>query len=149
MRAVVQRVANASVSVDGQVLGQIGQGLLVFVGVQKGDSTTDVKFLADKVQGLRIFDDDNGFMNRSVVDVGASLLVVSQFTLLGDVRRGKRPSFSDAAPPADAQPLYADFCRQLAKSGLAVAEGRFQADMQVALLNDGPVTIMLDSRKLF
>jgi D-aminoacyl-tRNA deacylase len=149
MRAVVQRVTEASVSVDREVIGAISTGLLVLLGVEKADTQRDAQYLADKVVGLRVFDDEAGLMNLSVADVVGSVLVVSQFTLLGDVRRGKRPSFIDAAPPEIANSHYEGFCELLAASGIPIARGRFQADMQVHLVNDGPVTILLDSRKLF
>lgn len=149
MRAVVQRVAKASVQVSAECVGEIGQGLLVLLGVAEGDTERDVTYLADKTAGLRVFEDDQGHMNRSVSDVQGSVLVVSQFTLLGDVRKGKRPSFTAAAKPELANQLYQAYCARIATHGLEVEQGRFQADMQVALTNDGPVTILLDSRKLF
>ncbi|MDX2009446.1 MAG: D-aminoacyl-tRNA deacylase [Myxococcaceae bacterium] len=146
MRAVLQRVKEASVTVDGQVVGAIGQGLLVLLGVGKGDTEADVDFLVDKVPGLRIFEDEAGKMNRSLVDASKQLLAVSQFTLYADTRKGRRPSFVDAMPPDEAKRLYALFCERCRAVGLTVAEGVFAADMQVALVNDGPVTIVLDSR---
>lgn len=149
MRAVVQRVTQASVQVDGESVGQIQRGLLVLLGVEQGDTQADVDYLAKKTAGLRIFDDAAGTMNLSVGDVGGSLLVVSQFTLLGDVRRGKRPSFITAARPEQADCFYQDFCSAIRAAGLSVEQGVFRADMQVTLVNDGPVTILLDSRKLF
>ena len=149
MRAVIQRVSEASVVVEGQVVGSIGCGLLVFLGVEKGDTEKDLAYLLNKTTGLRVFPDEEGRMNLSVVDRGGSVLVISQFTLLGDVRRGKRPSFTQAALPEEADRLYQCFCEQLQHSGLSVARGVFQADMQVSLTNDGPVTILLDSRKTF
>lgn len=149
MRAVVQRVTSARVTVGERVAGEIGKGLLVFVGVADGDGPPDVHYTSAKVRDLRIFEDDLGKMNRSVVDVGGDLLVVSQFTLSGDARNGRRPSFASAASPQIARALYEDVVRELQDSGLRVATGEFQAMMQVALVNDGPVTILLDSRKTF
>ena len=149
MRAVVQRVSEASVKVDGQCVGSIGTGLVVLLGVDKGDSDQDADYIAEKIAGLRVFPDDQQRMNLSVVDVGGSVLMISQFTLLGDVRRGRRPSFTDAAEPEMADQLYEHCNRQLRLHGVTVATGIFRADMQVQLINDGPVTILLDSRKLF
>jgi D-tyrosyl-tRNA(Tyr) deacylase len=154
MRAVVQRVTHARVAVDGRVTGEIGRGLLVFVGVEHGDTATDVDYIAAKVRDLRVFDDEGDEtgrkrMNRSVVDVGGSVLVVSQFTLSGDVRRGRRPSFDGAAPPDIARQLYEEVVQRLRHSGLVVATGEFQAMMRVQLENDGPVTILIDSRRRF
>jgi D-tyrosyl-tRNA(Tyr) deacylase len=149
MRAVVQRVRNARVQVGDRVVGEIGPGLLVLVGVAAEDGPADVQYVAAKVRELRIFGDDAGRMNRSVEECGGAVLVVSQFTLVGDVRRGRRPSFDAAAPPAVAEALYEDLVRQLRAGGLTVATGEFQAQMAVELVNDGPVTILLDSRKLF
>src|SRR6266699_273107 len=148
MRALLQRVSRASVIVDEQVVGQIGQGLLVLLGVGKKDSEVQVKTLADKIVHLRIFGDDEGKMNRSVLDIGGEVLVVSQFTLYADMRRGRRPSFIEAAPPALAEPLVEQFKDALAAYGLTVADGIFGAYMQVELLNDGPVTIWMDSEEL-
>ena len=149
MRAVVQRVSRASVTVGGQVAGAIETGLVVFVGVAGGDGTADIDYTASKVLELRIFPDEQGRMNRSVADVGGAVLAVSQFTLMGDVRRGRRPGFDAAAPPAAARPLYDAFVARLRASGLPIATGVFQADMDVALVNDGPVTILIDSRRTF
>lgn len=156
MRAVVQRVSSALVTVrDGAVsreVGRIGKGLLVFVGVEQADGVADVAYVAGKVQGLRIFedpDDPTGRMTWSVTDAGGAVLVVSQFTLAGDCRKGRRPSFDAAASPAVAKPLYEDVVRALRETGVPVATGEFQASMQVALVNDGPVTVLLDSRKQF
>jgi D-aminoacyl-tRNA deacylase len=149
MRAVLQRVTRASVTVDGSIVGQIGVGWLVLLGVAKGDSDDDADRLADKVAVLRGFEDDAGKMNRSVAEAGGGVLVVSQFTLLADCRGGRRPSFTDAADPADAERLYLRFAERLRASGLPVATGVFRADMKVELLNDGPVTFLLDSRKAF
>jgi D-tyrosyl-tRNA(Tyr) deacylase len=146
MRAVIQRVHSAKVEVDQQIVGQIARGLLVFVGVADGDDDSDVRFIADKLIGLRIFPDETGKMNLHVLQVGGQILVVSQFTLLGDCRRGRRPDFTSAAPPARAQALYESLCSLLRSSGVPVETGRFAADMQVHLINDGPVTIWLDSR---
>lgn len=149
MRAVVQRVARAEVRVEGQVTGSIGQGLLVLLGVGKDDGEADARALADKLAALRVFEDDAGKMNRSVTDVGGGVLVVSQFTLFGDARKGNRPSFVDAAPPETANALYERLCALLRERGLPVGTGVFRAHMDVELVNDGPVTILLDSRKLF
>ena len=148
MRALLQRVSRASVTVDEQVVGKIGQGLLVLLGVGRDDSEVHVKALADKIVYLRIFGDDEGKMNRSLLDIGGEVLVVSQFTLYADVRRGRRPSFTDAAPPSIAEPLVERFKDAIAAYGLTVADGIFGAYMQVELLNDGPVTIWLDSEQL-
>ena len=148
MRAVIQRVAQASVYAGTgrqQIVGQIGPGLLILLGVGKDDSEANVNALADKVKNLRIFKDDQGKMNRSVIDIGGALLVVSQFTLYADCRKGNRPSFTDAAPPAEAERLYLYFSQRLRDSGLNVANGQFQADMRVALVNDGPVTFVLEA----
>jgi len=149
MRAVVQRVSRAKVTVNGFVTGEIGLGLLVLLGVGQEDSESDVDYLAQKIAGLRIFEDADGKMNRSVVDVEGSVLAVSQFTLYGDVRRGKRPSFDDAAPPDQARRLYALFVQRIQSAGLRCETGRFQEMMQVELVNEGPVTILLDSKKAF
>ncbi len=149
MRAVVQRVSRARVTVKDEVAGEIGVGLLVLLGVGKGDGESDAIYLAEKIVGLRIVEDHDGKMNRSVLDAGGSLLVVSQFTLYGDVRRGKRPSFDNAAPPDQARQLYEFFIERLRAAGLRCETGRFQATMQVELVNDGPVTILLDSAKTF
>jgi D-tyrosyl-tRNA(Tyr) deacylase len=149
MRACVQRVSRASVTVDGQVVGQIGRGLLVLLGVAQGDDEKDARYLADKIVNLRVFEDEQGKMNRSLLEAGGSLLVVSQFTLLGDVRKGRRPSFIDAAPPEEANRLYEIFAAAVASHGVQVGAGRFQAHMEVELVNDGPVTLLLDSKKLF
>lgn len=148
MRAVLQRVSRASVTVDGQIVGQIGQGLLIFLGIGQGDSETQVKMLADKIVQLRIFGDEEGKMNRSLLDVHGEALVVSQFTLYADTRKGRRPSFIHAAPPAIAIPLYEQFKEALASYGLAVASGIFGASMSIELRNEGPVTILLDSDEM-
>ena len=149
MRAVVQRVSEAAVDINGVRVGEIGLGLVVLLGVEKGDGESDSVYIVDKVAGLRVFPDDEGRMNRSVLECGGSVLMISQFTLLGDVRRGRRPSFTDAAEPTEADRLY-ELCNQsLRGMGLNVATGVFRADMQVRLINDGPVTILLDSRKRF
>mgnify|MGYP002358604009 FL=1 len=145
MRAVIQRVSEASVTVAGQVVGQIGRGLLVLLGVGHADGPGEAQQLAAKIAAMRIFPDDDGRFNRSVLDVRGAVLVVSQFTLYADTRRGRRPGFSDAAPPELAAPLVDTFADALRAQGLEVALGRFGAHMQVALVNDGPVTIMLDT----
>ncbi len=144
MRVVLQRVREASVKVDGQFVGRIGKGWLVLFGVHKGDSIEGVEWLVEKCVNLRAFADDAGKMNLSVLDVGGEMLVVSQFTLAGDCRKGRRPGFDQAAAPRDANGLYEAFCERLAASGLPVERGVFQADMQVALVNDGPVTFVID-----
>jgi D-aminoacyl-tRNA deacylase len=149
MRAVVQRVARASVSVDGEVVGNIDRGLLVLLGVSVRDSESDVSYLVDKIVNLRVFDDDDGKMNLSLIDIGGDLLVVSQFTLYGDTRRGRRPSYIDAANPAEANRLYEYFVSECRKQIAKVETGRFQAMMDVELINDGPVTILIDSEKTF
>jgi len=149
MRVVVQRVRSASVTVDGRVAGAIDAGLLAFVGVAHDDGPEDVQYIASKIHDLRIFPDDDGRMNRSVVETGGSVLVVSQFTLHADCRKGRRPSFDNAAPAPIAEALYLDVVRVLRERGLTVATGMFQADMQVSLVNDGPVTMLLDSRRAF
>lgn len=149
MRAVVQRVSSAKVTVGDRIAGEIGAGLLVLLGVEQHDGPADVQYIASKVRDLRIFPDDDAKMNRSVLDTQGSVLVVSQFTLSGDARNGRRPSFASAAPPQIARALYEDVVRELTASGLRVATGEFQALMQVALINHGPVTILLDSRKTF
>jgi D-tyrosyl-tRNA(Tyr) deacylase len=149
MRAVLQRVTRASVEVEGRVVGQIGVGWLVLLGVAKGDTGEDADRLAEKVAGLRAFEDQAGKMNLAVADVGGSVLVVSQFTLLGDCRGGRRPSFIEAAEPGEAERLYLRFAEKVRGLGLPVETGTFRADMKVELLNDGPVTLLLDSRKAF
>jgi len=149
MRAVVQRVSRAKVTVEGSLAGEIGLGLLVLLGVGQEDTEADAAYLSEKVVGLRIFEDEDGKMNRSVRDVGGSVLVVSQFTLYGDVRRGKRPSFDEAAPPEAARRLYELFVQKIQATGLRCETGRFQEMMQVELVNEGPVTILLDSQKAF
>ncbi|MGE0812037.1 MAG: D-aminoacyl-tRNA deacylase [Vicinamibacterales bacterium] len=152
MRAVLQRVREARVVVDGRVVGAIGRGILALVGVERGDGPSDVAHIAGKIRDLRIFDDDGGAdgrvrMNRSVGDVGGGVLVVSQFTLAADCRKGRRPSFDGAAPPEEARRLYEDVVAALRAAGLPVETGEFQADMRVALENDGPVTFVLESRR--
>jgi D-tyrosyl-tRNA(Tyr) deacylase len=149
MRAVVQRVSRARVTVKDWTSGEIGLGLLVLLGVGHDDTEADATYLAEKISGLRIFEDHDGKMNRGVIDVGGSVLAVSQFTLYGDVRRGKRPSFDAAAPPGAARRLYEFFVQQVQALGLRCETGRFQEMMQVELVNDGPVTILLDSKKAF
>jgi D-tyrosyl-tRNA(Tyr) deacylase len=149
MRAVVQRVTSARVTVGERVTGSIDGGLLVLLGVEAGDGPADVQYVSSKIRDLRIFSDDAGKMNLSVLDRQGAVLVVSQFTLSGDARNGRRPSFASAAPPEIARALYEDVVRELKTSGLRVETGEFQAMMQVALVNDGPVTILLDSRKTF
>jgi D-tyrosyl-tRNA(Tyr) deacylase len=148
MRAVVQRVSAASVAVDGAVVGQISAGFLVLLGITHGDGEAEATLLAKKIAGLRIFEDNGGKMNLALADVGGAVLAVSQFTLYGDVRKGRRPSFTDAARPEQAEPLYRRFCQALAAEGVPVQEGVFQAHMAVSLVNDGPVTLWLDTAEL-
>ena len=149
MRAVVQRVSRASVRIDGVEVGAVGRGMLVLLGVGREDGPEDVRYLADKIAGLRIFADDEDKMNLSVLDVGGGVLVVSQFTLFGDCRKGKRPSWTGAGPPEIARKLYEDFVAALRERTPDVQTGRFQEMMDVSLVNDGPVTLLLDSKKLF
>ena len=149
MKALIQRVTEASVSIAGEVVGRIGQGLVVFVGVASGDTTKDAQYLAQKTVNLRIFSDDAGKFNLSALDIKGELLVISQFTLLADTRKGRRPSFIEAAPPAQAEELFDHFVTQARASGLKIKTGRFQQYMQVEIHNDGPVTILLDSREKF
>ena len=149
MKALLQRVNEASVSIAGEEVGRIGRGLVVFLGVANGDSEKDAQYLAQKIAGLRIFADGEGKFNLSALDIAGELLLVSQFTLLADTRKGRRPSFIEAAPPAQAEELFGYFVEQARATGLKVATGRFQQYMQVEIHNDGPVTIMLDSRDKF
>ena len=146
MRAVVTRVSQAQVDIAGQAVGSIGSGLLVLLGITHDDTDADVRWLAEKIVGLRIFGDDAGKMNRDVMEIAGSILVVSQFTLYGDCKKGRRPSFVDAAPPPISMPLYEAFLTALKALGVPVAAGRFGADMQVESINDGPVTLILDSK---
>lgn len=146
MKAVVQRVLRSRVDVNGLAVGQTGPGLVILLGVARTDTEKDADYLADKIVHLRIFGDENGKMNRSVLDICGEILVVSQFTLLGDCRKGRRPAFVDAAPPETAQPLYEHFVKQTKAKGVVVATGQFQAMMQVCLTNDGPVTLILDTK---
>lgn len=148
MRAVVQRVSSAQVTVAGEVVGQIERGFLVLVGITHRDGEAEAHYLARKIVGLRVFEDDGGKMNLGLTDIGGAVLAVSQFTLYGDVRKGRRPSFIDAARPEQAEPLYQRFCQLLAAEGVAVEQGVFQAHMQISLVNDGPVTIWLDTAEL-
>lgn len=153
MRAVVQRVTSASVTVDGQIVGQIvgqiGHGFLVFLGVSSEDTPADLDYMVSKVLGLRVFEDNDGKMNRSIADVGGSILAVSQFTLYGDCRKGRRPSFIAAARPDQANELYESFVTKIREAGVHCETGQFQAHMNVELVNDGPVTLLLDSAKAF
>jgi len=149
MRAIVQRVHRASVTVENEMIGEIGPGLVVFLGVGHEDENKDADYLASKIAGLRIFEDDAGLMNLSVQESGGSILSVSQFTLFGDCRKGRRPGFSAAAPPERAEELYDYFCERLCLCNLNVATGRFQAEMRILVDNDGPVTMLLDSKRLF
>ncbi len=148
MRAVIQRVSSARVLVNGLVVGQIERGFLVLVGITHSDGEAEARTLARKIVWLRVFEDDGGKMNLSLADIGGAVLAVSQFTLYGDVRKGRRPSFIDAARPEQAEPLYQRFCQLLAAEGAAVAQGVFQAHMQIELVNDGPVTIWMDTKEL-
>jgi D-tyrosyl-tRNA(Tyr) deacylase len=147
VKALLQRVDRASVTVDGNVTGSIGRGLCVFLGVAVGDTEKDIAWLADKIVNLRIFDDESGKMNRSVIDEKGDILIVSQFTLCGDCRRGRRPSWSEAAEPAEANRMYERFVKEIESRGVVVATGVFQALMKVEICNDGPVTLMIDSRE--
>ncbi len=149
MRAVIQRVSQASVTVEGEITGQIERGFLVLLGVGNDDTEDDAVYLAGKAVGLRVFEDGDGKMNLSLADVGGAMLVVSQFTLYGDARKGRRPSFIEAARPEKANQLYESFCAEVRGQGIRVETGRFQKHMDVALVNDGPVTLLLDSGKLF
>lgn len=149
MRAVVQRVTEARVDVDGETVGQIGPGLLVLLGVEEGDTEDDAAYVANKLAGLRIFEDEAGKLNLSVQDLGYDILLVSQFTLAGDVRKGRRPSFTRAAKPAEADALYERVAQEIRDQGIGLETGRFQTHMQVHLTNDGPVTILIASDKSF
>jgi len=146
MRTVVQRVRQSSVSVDSQIVGEIGRGLMVLLGVGKEDTTADADYLSDKLTNLRIFEDEKGKMNRSLLETGGEMLVVSQFTLLGDCRKGRRPSFVNAAGPDQANELYEYFVKKVAEKGILVQTGQFRSMMDVSLINDGPVTLIVESR---
>ena len=149
MRSVVQRVSRAQVTIDREPVGTIGPGVVVLLGIHKDDGEKEVRWLADKIVGLRIFEDDKGLMNRSLLDVGGEMLIVSQFTLYGDCRKGRRPGYSSAARPEVAEPLYEHFIRMVQQQGVSTATGRFGAMMQVELINNGPVTLLLDSAGTF
>ncbi len=149
MRAVIQKVKNANVKVDGDTVGEIQKGFLIFLGIEAGDTQSDLAYIVGKISKIRIFEDADDKMNLSIKDVGGEVLSISQFTLLGDARKGNRPSFTGAEKPEKAKEIYLKFNEELRKEGIKVAEGIFQADMEVSLVNDGPVTILLDSRKLF
>lgn len=149
MRAVIQKVKNANVKVDGDTVGEIQKGFLIFLGIEAGDTQSDLAYIVGKISKIRIFEDADDKMNLSIKDVGGEVLSISQFTLLGDARKGNRPSFTGAEKPEKAKEIYLKFNEELRKEGIKVAEGIFQADMEVSLINDGPVTILLDSRKLF
>ena len=149
MRAVVQRVTSASVTVEGETVGAVGPGLMVLIGVSKADTDKDLKYIVDKVQNLRVFDDENGVMNRSILDAGGSILAVSQFTLYGDARGGRRPSYSRAARPEEANRMDERLVEAWRDKGIHVETGIFRTEMKVSLVNDGPVTILLDSEKAF
>lgn len=148
MRAIIQRVKHASVEIDGKINGKIDEGLLIFLGVGKGDSEKDLEYIADKTLTLRIFEDENGKMNKCISDINGEILVISQFTLYGDCRKGRRPSFDSAMPPKEAEMMYEKFVDYIKNSGLKTETGMFGADMKVDLLNDGPVTMILDSTKI-
>lgn len=148
MRAIIQRVSEARVTVEDEIVGSVGRGFLVFLGVTHEDDAREAVYLARKIAGLRVFEDVDGRMNLSLADVGGSVLVVSQFTLYGSVRKGRRPSFTTAARPEVAEPLYQRFCRQLSDEGIPVEQGVFQAEMAVSLVNEGPVTLWLDTDQL-
>lgn len=149
MRAVIQRTTRASVTVNGTTTGSIGPGLVVLLGIHPGDGPAEIQWMAEKIINLRIFEDDDGKMNRSLADTGGEMLIVSQFTLYGDCRKGRRPGYSAAAPPDIAEPLYRSFVEQVSRRGIRTATGMFQAAMQLELVNDGPVTLLLDSDKAF
>jgi len=149
MRAVIQRVTRASVAIGGKINGEIGRGMLLFLGIRSADLVGDVQWLAEKAIHLRMFEDQQGKMNNSLADIGGEMLIVSQFTLYGDCRKGRRPGFSSAAPPEIAEPLYLQFIEEVRKRKVGVATGIFQAAMEVELVNDGPVTLLLDSEKQF
>ena len=149
MRGVVQRVKRANVSVDNNIIGDIKHGILLLLGVEDNDDEKDLEYMCDKVPNLRIFEDEDGKMNKSLLDVSGSLLVISQFTLLGDARKGRRPSFTQAAVPTKAIPMYETFINKMKEKNIITQTGEFGADMQVELVNDGPVTILLDSKKIF
>lgn len=149
MRCVVQKVIRASVTVEGETVGSIDAGYMVLVGAEVGDSEADARYCAEKISGLRVFDDAEGKMNLSLADVGGAVLMVSQFTLLADARKGRRPSFIRAARPEDAEPLFDKLCDMVRETGLHVETGRFRTHMEVSLINDGPCTILLDSKKIF
>lgn len=149
MRSVVQRVSEASVTIDDKIAGQIGRGLVVLLGIKQGDTEKDASWLAEKIVNLRIFEDDKGKMNLSLADIGGEMLIISQFTLFGDCRKGRRPGFSSAAPPELAEPLYRQFIEKVNNLEIKTATGIFQAEMAVQLTNDGPVTMLLDSEKTF
>jgi D-tyrosyl-tRNA(Tyr) deacylase len=147
MRAVVQRVTHANVSVDSKIIGKIGKGLVVLLGISSDDTEKDLIYLAEKIMNLRVFEDEKGKMNISLKDIGGGLLIISQFTLYGDCRKGNRPSYSKAAPPEQAEMIYNNFVEYCKKQGARVESGKFQAEMLVEIYNDGPVTIMIDSKK--
>lgn len=149
MRGVVQRVKCANVMVDNNVIGEINHGILLFLGVEDNDEEKDLEYMCDKVPNLRVFEDEEGKMNKSLIDIEGSILVISQFTLLGDARKGRRPSFSEAARPEKAIPMYENFIEKMKNLNINTQSGEFGADMKVELINDGPVTILLDSKKLF
>lgn len=149
MRTVLQRVTSAVVTVDDHIVGRISEGLVIFLGIKGSDTDADLLWLADKIIHLRIFEDDQGKMNRSLIDIDGEVLIISQFTLYGDCRKGRRPGFSTAAPPDKAEPLYQKFIDTVQSKGITTASGVFQAEMQVELINNGPVTLMLDSEKTF
>ena len=149
MRAVVQRVESANVKVEGKITGEIDHGILLLLGVEERDEAADLEYMCEKIPNLRIFEDENGKMNKSLLDTGGSILVISQFTLLGDARKGRRPSFTDAARPEKAIPMYEEFIARMKEKNITTESGVFGAEMKVQLINDGPVTILIDSKKVF
>lgn len=147
MRALIQRVSQGSVTIEGKVVGKIGTGIVLLLGIKNGDNLEDIKYIANKCVNLRIFNDENGNLNKSLLEIGGEMLIISQFTLYGDARKGRRPGFSDAAPPEIAEPLYNDFVSEVRRSNVRVATGEFGAMMQILIKNEGPVTLMIESRQ--
>ncbi|MCA9733017.1 MAG: D-tyrosyl-tRNA(Tyr) deacylase [Deferribacteres bacterium] len=147
MRALIQRVSQGSVTIEGKVVGKIGTGIVLLLGIKNGDNLEDIKYIANKCVNLRIFNDESGNLNKSLLEIGGEMLIISQFTLYGDARKGRRPGFSDAAPPEIAEPLYNDFVSEVRRSNVRVATGEFGAMMQILIKNEGPVTLMIESRQ--